>query len=104
MCLGCQGRLADSNKNLVARVMLVIGDLARAMGPPFQQQGRTVLAPALLNLSDSKKHVSHFLGIKGVGFGAMDMSYSQKQVVLPAQTAHCSKATTLYLLTSYTVP
>lgn len=55
--LAPQGRLSDSNKNLVAHVLTTLGDLARAMGPPFAQQMRPLVLPALANLNDSKKHV-----------------------------------------------
>jgi cytoskeleton-associated protein 5 len=52
-----QGRLADSNRNLAAKALTVVGDIARAMGPTFDKQGRMLLGPALANLSDNKKQV-----------------------------------------------
>ncbi len=53
-----QGRLADSNRNLAAKALMVVGDIARAMGPAFDKQGRNLLGPALANISDNKKTVS----------------------------------------------
>ena len=53
-----QARLADSNRNLAAKVLVLLGELARAMGPPFDKVARPVLlAPAVSNLSDNKKQV-----------------------------------------------
>ena len=53
-----QGRLVDSNRNLAAKVLLLLGQLAQAMGPAFDRQGRFLLNPALLCLSDNKHQVS----------------------------------------------
>ncbi len=55
-----QGRLVDSNRNLAAKVLLLLGQLATAMGPAFDRQGRFLLNPALLCLSDNKHQVSCF--------------------------------------------
>eukprot|EP00887_Chlorella_sp_A99_P000367 scaffold13.g367.t1 len=53
-----KGRLADSNRNLAAKTLCLLGDLAAAMGPPFDKQARPLLlGPALANLSDNKKQV-----------------------------------------------
>jgi hypothetical protein len=53
-----QNRLADSNRNLAAKVLQLLGDIARAMGPPFDRAARGVLLfPAVANLSDNKKQV-----------------------------------------------
>lgn len=52
-----KGRMADSNRNLAAKTLCLLGDIAAAMGPPFDKQARPLLAPALANLSDSKKQV-----------------------------------------------
>lgn len=61
-----QGRLADSNRNLAAKALSVVGDIAKAMGPPFDKQARGVLlGPALANLSDNKKQVGR--GRAGMG-------------------------------------
>lgn len=38
-------------------MLTTLGDLARAMGPPFAQAMRPLVMPALANLNDSKKHV-----------------------------------------------
>ena len=50
-----QGRMTDSNRNLAAKVLVLLGDIARAMGPPFDRAARPVLFPAVANLSDNKK-------------------------------------------------
>ena len=52
-----QGRMTDSNRNLAAKVLMLLGDIAKAMGPPFDKGARAVLAPAVANLSDNKKQV-----------------------------------------------
>ncbi|KAL4854812.1 hypothetical protein ACK3TF_004509 [Chlorella vulgaris] len=53
-----KNRLADSNRNLAAKVLQLLGDIARAMGPPFDRAARGVLLfPAVANLSDNKKQV-----------------------------------------------
>ena len=52
-----KGRMADSNRNLAAKTLCLLGDIATAMGPPFDKQARPLLALALANLSDNKKQV-----------------------------------------------
>jgi hypothetical protein len=53
-----QARLTDSNRNLAAKVLQLLGDIARAMGPPFDRGARPpLLSPAVANLSDNKKQV-----------------------------------------------
>lgn len=53
-----QARLGDSNRNLAAKVLQLLGDIARAMGPPFDRGARSpLLLPAVANLSDNKKQV-----------------------------------------------
>ncbi len=53
-----QGRMADSNRNLAAKVLVLLGDIAKAMGPAFDKGARpVVLAPAVANLADNKKQV-----------------------------------------------
>ena len=42
-----QGRLADSNKNLVTKALLLLGELGKAMGPPIERVARPCLVPAL---------------------------------------------------------
>lgn len=53
-----KGRMADSNRNLAAKVLVLLGDIAKAMGPPFDKGARpVVLSPAVANLADNKKQV-----------------------------------------------
>jgi hypothetical protein len=67
-CLCLQARLADSNRNLAAKVLILLGDIARAMGPPFDARARTALLfPAVANLSDNKKQVGRWVGGGGGG-------------------------------------
>lgn len=49
-----KGRLSDANKNLIAQAIKVFSKLAIAMGKPIERQGKNVLEPALLSLSDAK--------------------------------------------------
>jgi hypothetical protein len=56
-----QARLGDSNANLIARTLLLLGDLAKAVGPAFDRLGRVCLAPALQGLNDKKKQATPFL-------------------------------------------
>ena len=49
--------MADTNRNLTAKTMLLLGELAKAMGPAFEGVGRPLLATAVGNLSDSKSQV-----------------------------------------------
>jgi hypothetical protein len=52
-----QGRLADTNANLVARTLLVGGEVAKAMGAPWDRSAREFLKAALEGLADKKKQV-----------------------------------------------
>ena len=52
-----QARLGDSNRNLAARVLLLLGELAKAIGAAFDRIGRPLLGTAVANLSDSKSQV-----------------------------------------------
>ena len=52
-----QARLTDSNKNLVARALVIFGELAKAMGPAWERVGRPVLQQAVTFLADNKKQV-----------------------------------------------
>lgn len=56
---GCdlQGRMSDTNRNLTAKTVLLLGELAKAMGPAFEGVGRPLLSTAVGNLSDSKSQV-----------------------------------------------
>ncbi|KAK9814323.1 hypothetical protein WJX72_004049 [[Myrmecia] bisecta] len=56
-----KGRMNDSNRNITARTLLLLGELAKAMGPAFDRFGRPVLASALTGLSDSKSQVRNAL-------------------------------------------
>ena len=53
-----QARLTDSNKNLVARALIIFGELAKAMGPAWERVGRPVLQQAVTFLADNKKQVT----------------------------------------------
>ena len=58
-----QARLADSNRNLAAKVLNLLGAIARAMGPPFDACARPVLLfPAVASLADNKKQVGGGVG------------------------------------------
>ena len=57
-----QGRLADSNRNLGVRALLLLGALGRAMGPAVERAARQCLAPALGCLADKKKPVRELCG------------------------------------------
>lgn len=52
-----QGRLSDTNANLVARSLVVASELAAAMGPAWDRTARDFLKPALEGLADKKKQV-----------------------------------------------
>lgn len=49
--------MADTNKNLVVKALQLLGKLAKAMGKPIDRQARSLLGPALKNLSDNKPNV-----------------------------------------------
>jgi cytoskeleton-associated protein 5 len=52
-----RARFADTNRNLAAKALLLLGKLAAAVGAPFDRAARPVLAPALGCLADNKKQV-----------------------------------------------
>eukprot|EP00775_Hariotina_reticulata_P007310 gene7310-7523_t len=52
-----KGRLTDSNKNLIAQTLSLIGKLAKAMGRAIAREARPVLGPALRCICDSKPNV-----------------------------------------------
>jgi hypothetical protein len=52
-----QGRLTDTNANLVARALLVAAELAKAMGPAWDRSARDFCRAALDCLGDKKKQV-----------------------------------------------
>lgn len=52
-----KGRMADSNKNLTAQALILLGKVAKAMGKPIDRTARPLLGPALKNLSDNKANV-----------------------------------------------
>lgn len=53
-----QGRLADTNANLVARTLVLAGEVAKAMGAAWDRSAREFLKAALEGLADKKKQVS----------------------------------------------
>ena len=59
-----QGRLSDTNANLVARSLIVAAELAAAMGPAWDRTAREFLKPALEGLADKKKQVCRMLYVK----------------------------------------
>lgn len=59
--------MTDSNRNLTAKVLVLLGDVARAMGPPFDKAARSqLLIPAVHNMADNKKQVG-WPWLEGVG-------------------------------------
>jgi cytoskeleton-associated protein 5 len=53
-----RARFGDANRNLAARSISLVGQLALAVGAPFDKIAHGVLlSPAILNLSDTKKQV-----------------------------------------------
>ncbi|KAL0028272.1 hypothetical protein WJX79_006476 [Trebouxia sp. C0005] len=52
-----KGRMADTNRNLTAKALLLLGELAKAMGPAFDSVGRPLLSVSVANLSDTKSQV-----------------------------------------------
>lgn len=52
-----KGRLSDSNKNLVAQTLSLLGKLAKAMGRAIAREARPVLGPAVRCICDSKHTV-----------------------------------------------
>jgi len=53
-----RGRMADTNRNLAAKTLLLLGKFASAMGPAFDKAAsRVILMPSLGALSDNKKQV-----------------------------------------------
>lgn len=49
--------MSDTNRNLTAKTLLLLGELAKAMGPAFEGVGRPLLSTAVGNISDSKSQV-----------------------------------------------
>lgn len=49
-----KGITKDSNRNLAATGIKLMGKIATAMGKSIERQGRPVLTPALLCISDTK--------------------------------------------------
>ena len=62
-----QARLTDSNKNLVARALLLLGDLAKALGPAFDRVGRPIVQQSVTFLADNKKQAGHSLALQELG-------------------------------------
>ena len=61
-----QGRLSDSNANLVARALCLAGELATATGAAWDRVGRPLLNPALLGLADKKKQACRTRQLSGL--------------------------------------
>ena len=61
LCL--QARLTDSNQNLAAKALLLVAELAKALGPAVDAKaGRQLLLASVARLNDNKKPVrSHIL-------------------------------------------
>src|SRR5579875_1178279 len=57
LCGHSQGRMADTNANLVGRALVVSAQLARAMGSPWDRTARDMLKTAVECLADKKKPV-----------------------------------------------
>lgn len=49
--------MSDTNRNLTAKTLLLLGELAKAMGPAFENIGRPLLSVSVGNLSDNKSQV-----------------------------------------------
>jgi hypothetical protein len=73
-----KGRLTDSNKNLVAQTLSLIGKLAKAMGRAINREARPVLGPALRCICDSKPNVSRL-----VAGSAGDPGYGRRPYCYP---------------------
>ncbi|XP_050154632.1 protein MOR1-like isoform X4 [Malus sylvestris] len=52
-----RGRLYDSNKNLVAATLTVVGNVASAMGAQVEKFSKGILSDVLKCLGDNKKHM-----------------------------------------------
>ena len=52
-----QGRMSDTNRNLTAKTLLLLGELAKAMGPAFENVARPLMSVSVANLSDNKSQV-----------------------------------------------
>lgn len=50
--------MSDTNRNLTAKTLLLLGEMAKAMGPAFDSVGRPLLSVSVSNLSDTKSQVS----------------------------------------------
>ena len=79
-----QGRLSDTNANLVARSLIVAAELAAAMGPAWDRTARDFLKPALEGLADKKKQVCIIYPVQNA---AQDCRRNMLQVALGADQA-----------------
>ena len=50
--------MSDTNRNLTAKTLLLLGELAKAMGPAFESIGRPLMSVSVANLSDNKSQVT----------------------------------------------
>lgn len=51
--------MSDTNRNLTAKTLLLLGELAKAMGAAFESVGRPLFSTSIANLSDNKSQVCH---------------------------------------------
>lgn len=58
-----KSRLIDSNKNLIAAALQLLGKLAKAMGRAIAREARPVLSPAVRCICDSKANVGRKLAV-----------------------------------------
>ncbi|KAI9105402.1 hypothetical protein DFS34DRAFT_7380 [Phlyctochytrium arcticum] len=65
-----KGRLTDSNKNLAMNAVEITGQLAVAVGKPFERYVRTVIGPMTTLLGDQKAHV------RGAAIAALENVYT----------------------------
>jgi len=50
-------RLSDKNQSVMMHTITLIGDLAKAVGPPIKGEARVVMAALLTNIGDKKKPI-----------------------------------------------
>ncbi|KAJ3021312.1 Microtubule-associated protein, microtubule dynamics during spindle orientation [Thoreauomyces humboldtii] len=65
-----KGRLTDSNKNLAMNAVELIGNLALAVGKPFERHSRVLVGPMVALFGDQKAHV------RGAALTALENLYN----------------------------
>lgn len=50
--------MSDTNRNLTAKTLLLLGELAKAVGPAFENIARPLMATSVAQLSDNKSQAS----------------------------------------------